>query len=79
MSQQCTQPKNLTTLISANNTLAMVERTQQRQKSHSGNLIKKRVEAIAGIASQQQPQTSSALCKPTTRYLLISDDKNEEN
>ena len=53
----------------------MVEQTPLRQISVSGNTINKLAEAIAGIASQQRPQTLSALLKSTTTNTFIFDGK----
>ena len=60
----------MATHVSPDNTFKMVEQTPQRQNSDSGNPIITLEEAIAGIASQQQPQTSSPLFKPTTNTLI---------
>ena len=68
----------MTTHFSPDNTLPKVEQTPQRQNSESGNPINKLNEAIADIASQQRPPTSSAVSKPTTRNTLIFDGKNEK-
>ena len=74
LSQQFTQPQNLTAQISPDNTLPMVEHTPQGQNSASGDNFGG---AIAGIASQQRTQTSSALFKLTTTKKLIFDGRNE--
>ena len=66
----------MTSHFSADNTLPLVEQTPQRQISDSSNPIDKIAEVIASIASQQQPQTSSALFKPTTTYSLIFEGEN---
>ena len=55
--QQFTQPQNLAAHITPDNTIAMVEKTPQRQNSDSSNSINTLAEAIEGIASHQQPQT----------------------
>ena len=73
---QFTQPQSKATHISRNNSLPMVEQTRQRQNSNSGNHINTLAEAIADIASQQPPQTLSALFKPTKKNTLIFDNKN---
>ena len=75
--QQFNQPQNITTHISSNKTLPMVERTPQRQNLDPKNTINNLVEAVPGIASQQQPQTSSVLLKPTMTNKLIIECKNE--
>ena len=78
--QQFTQPQNMTTHISPNNTLQMVEQTPQRQNLEDlYNPINRLAEATAGIAFQQQPQTTSFLFKPTTTNILILDGKKREN
>ena len=68
----------MTTHVSPNSTLPIVEQTPQRQNSDLGNPINKLAELIAGIVSQQRPQTSSALFKPTTTNTLVFDGKNEK-
>ena len=78
MPQQFTRPQNMTSQFSHNISLRIVEQAPQRQNSESGNPIKKLAEAIAGIASQQQPQTWSALSKPITTSTLMFDGKNEK-
>ena len=75
LSQQFTQPQNLTTHIPPEKTLPMAERTPQRQSSDSSNPINKFAEAIAAIVSQQRPQTLSALFKPLATNTLIFDGK----
>ena len=70
-----TQPQNMTTHFSPNNTLPKVEQTPQTKNSDSGNPINKFAGRIAGIASQQRPQTSSALFKPTTTNTLLFDGR----
>ena len=76
--QQLTQRQIMATHISPDNTLPLVEQTQQRQNSDSGNPINRLAVAIAGIASRQRTQTSSALFKPTTTNTLVFAGKNEE-
>ena len=66
----------MATHISRNNSLPMVEQTPRKQNSDSANHINRFAEPIAGIASQQLPQGSSALFKPTTMNTLIFDNKN---
>ena len=68
----------MTTHVSPNNTLPMTEQTPQEQNLKSTNPINKLAETIAGIASQQRAQTSSALFKPTTTNTLIFDGKNDK-
>ena len=56
----------------------MFEETPQRQRLVSSNPINKLAEALAGIASQQRPQTSSAFFKPNTTNTLIFDSESEK-
>ena len=58
--QTFTQPQKLATSFSPDNTLSVLELTLQRQNSSSGTSVNNFAEAIAGLASQQEPQTSSA-------------------
>ena len=74
---QFNQSHNITTHISSNKTLPMVERTPQRQSLDSSNPINKHVETVPGIACQQQNKTSSALLKQTVTNTLIIECKNE--
>ena len=55
----------------------MVEQTPRNQNSDANNSIKRLVDAIAGIATQQQPQTATML-KPVSTNTLIFDGKNEK-
>ena len=74
---QFNQPQNITTHISSNKTLPMVERTPQRQNLDSSKTINELVEAVPGIASQQQTQTSSALLKPTVMNTVTIECTNK--
>ena len=78
LQQQLTQARNLAKHIPPNNTLPMVEQTPQTQNSDSSNPLNRLAEAIAAIASQQRPQTSSAFFKCATMNTLIFDSKNEK-
>ena len=55
----------------------MLEQTTQGQNSDSSNLFNRLVEAIAGNASHQRPQPSSAILKPTTTNTLIFEGKTD--
>ena len=56
----------------------MVGQTQQGQNPDSINLINRLAEAVGGIESQQQPETSPLLMKPTISNTLFFDGKNEK-
>ena len=56
----------------------MVGQSPETRYSEAGNLINRLEEPVASIVSQQQPQTSSALLKPTTTSTLDFDGKNEK-
>ena len=56
----------------------MITQTPQRKNSDSGKPINRLAEATAGIASQQWPQTSSAIYKPTTKNTLSFHGQNEK-
>ena len=51
----------MATQISPEHPLPIVEQTVQRQNSDQDKPINRLAEAIAGIASQQRPQTLSTL------------------
>ena len=68
-----TPSQNIATIILPDNNLPMAEQTPQRKNSDSGNPSNKLAGAIVGVASQQQPQTLSAIIKPTTTNTLIFD------
>ena len=57
--------------------LPRIEETPQSQNLDSGNAINRLVEEVAVLTSQRQPQTSSALLKPTTTNTLISTTKGK--
>ena len=56
----------------------MVEHRTQIQNLDCSNPNNTFAEAIAGVVSQQRPQTSSALLKLTTTNTLVSDGTNEK-
>ena len=76
--QHFTQPHNMTTHFYLNNTLPRVKQTPQTQSSDSSNPINNLAGRVAGIASQQRPQTSSAIFKPTRTNTLLFDGRNKK-
>ena len=71
------QYQNLSTQVSQDNNLPMVEQTPRNQNSDANNSINRLADAIAGIATQQQPQAATML-KPVSTSKLIFDGKNEK-
>ena len=71
------QYQNLSTQVSQGNTLPVVEQTPRKQNSDANNSINRLADAIAGIATQQQPQAATML-KPVSTNTLIFDWKNEK-
>ena len=57
--------------------LPRIDETPQSQILDSGNPINRLAEEVAVLTSQRQPQTSSALLKPTTMKTLISTTKRK--
>ena len=55
----------------------MVEQTPRNQNSDAKKSINRLADAIAGIATQQRPQTATVL-KPVSTNTLIFDGKNEK-
>ena len=55
----------------------MVEQTPRNQNSDANNSIYRLVDAIAGIATQQQPQAATML-KPSSTNTLIFDGKKKK-
>ena len=70
------QYQNLSTQVSQDNYLPMVEQTPRNQNIDAYNSINRLADAIAGIATQQRPQTATML-KPVSTNALIFDGKNE--
>ena len=70
------QYQNLSTQVLQDNNLPMVEQTPRNQNSDANNSINRLADAIAGIATQQRPQTATML-KPASANTLIFDGKNE--
>ena len=70
------QYQNLSTQVSQDNNLPVVEQTPRNQKSDSNNSNNRLVDAIAGIATQQRPQAATML-KPVSTNALIFGGKKE--
>ena len=71
------QYQNLSTQVSQDHSLPVVEQTPRNQNSDATNSINCLVDAIAGIATQQRPQAATML-KPVSTNTLIFDGKNEK-
>ena len=71
------QNHNLSTQVSQENNLPMVEQTPRNQNLDANNSINRRADTIAGMATQQRPQAATML-KPVSTNTLIFDGKNEK-
>ena len=71
------QQQNLSTQVSQDNSLPMVEQTQRNQNSDANNSVNGIGDAIAGIATQQRPQAATML-KPVSTNTILLDAKNEK-
>ena len=71
------QYQNLSTQVSQDNNLPVVEQTPRNQNLDANNSINRLVDAIAGITTQQRPQAATML-KPVSTNTLIFDGKNEK-
>ena len=71
------QYQNLSTQVSQDNNLPVVEETTRNQNSDANNSINRLADAIAGIATQQRPQTAT-MFKPVSTNTLIFDGQNEK-
>ena len=71
------QYQNLSTQVSQENNLPVVEQTPRNQDLDANNSINRPVDAIAGIVTQQRPQAATML-KPVSTNTLIFDGKNEK-
>ena len=71
------QYQNLSTQVSQDNNLPVVEKTPRNQNPDANNSINRLANAIAGIATQQRPQAATML-KPVSTNTLIFDGKNEK-
>ena len=69
--------QNLSTQVSQDNNLPVVEQTPTNQNLDANNTINRLADAIAGITTQQRPQTATML-KPVSTKTLIFDGKNEK-
>ena len=69
------QYQNLSTQVSQENNLPVVEQTPRNQDLDANNSINRPVDAIAGIVTQQQPQAATML-KPVSTNTLIFDGEN---
>ena len=70
------QYRNLSTHVSPDNNLPMVEQTPKNHNSDANKSINL-VDAIAEIATQQRPQAAT-MFKPVSTNILIFDGKNEK-
>ena len=71
------QYHKLSTQVSQDNNLPVVEQTPRNQNSDAKNSINRLADAVAGIATQQRPQAATML-KPVSTNTLIFDGKNEK-
>ena len=71
------QYQNLSTQVSQDNNLPVVEQTPTNQNLDANNSINHLVDAIAGITTQERPQAATML-KPVSTNTLIFDGKNEK-
>ena len=71
------QYQNLSTQVSHDNNLPMVEQTPKNQNSDANISVDRLADAIAGVAAQQRPQ-AAAMLKPVSTNTIISVGKNEK-
>ena len=71
------QYQNLSTQVSQDNNLPVVEQTPRNQNSDANNSINRLADASAGIATQQRPQAATML-KPVSTNTLIFDGENDK-
>ena len=71
------QYQNLSTQVSQDNNLPVVEHTPTNQKLDANNSINRLADAIAGITTQQ-PSQATTMLKPVSTSTLIFDGKNEK-
>ena len=69
--------QKLSTQVSQDNNLPVVEQTPRNQNSNANKSINRLADAIAGILTQQRPQAATML-KPVSSNTLIFDGKNEK-
>ena len=68
---------NLSTPVSQDNNLPVVEQTPRNQNSEANNSINRLADAIAGIATQQRPQAATMLKQVSTNTLNL-EGKNDK-
>ena len=71
------QYQNLSTQLSQDKNLPVVDQTPRNQNSNANNSINRLADAIAGIVTQQRPQAATML-KPVSTNTLIFDGKIEK-
>ena len=71
------QYQNLSTQVSQDNNLPVVEQTPRNQNLDANISFNRLADAITGIATQQQPQAATML-KPVSTNTIIFDGKNEK-
>ena len=71
------QYQNLSTQVSQDNNLPVVEHTPTHQNLDANNSINRLADAIAGITTQQ-PSQATTMLKPVTTSTLFFDGKNEK-
>ena len=71
------QYQNLSTQVSQDNNLPVVEQTPTNQNLEANNSINRLADAIAGITTEKRPQAATML-KPVSTNTLIFDGKNEK-
>ena len=71
------QYQNLSTQVSQDNNLPVVEQTPRKQNLDAIISFNRLADAITGIATQQRPQAATML-KPVSTNTLIFDGKNEK-
>ena len=71
------QYQNLSTQVSQDNNLPVVEHTPTNQNLDANNSINRLADAIAGITTQQ-PSQATTMLKPVSTSTLIFDGKNEK-
>ena len=69
------QYQNLSTQVSQDNNLPVVEQTPRNQNSDANNSFNRLADAIAGIATQQRSQAT--MLKPVSTQTLFFDGKND--
>ena len=71
------QYQNLSTQVSQDNNLPVVEHTPTHQNLDANNSINRLADAIAGITTQQ-PSQATTMLKPVSTSTLIFDGKNQK-